>query len=338
MDVLNKDTLKQYILIALIVILAYTIGGQLYSFFPGILGAVTLYILMRQYFFQLTVIKNRKKWLVALSFILGAILVFVLPLAFLIQILLPRFTSFFSNAGQLNTILGTLTERIHKVFPQVNINDEQIMGLVQRLTSSAPVVLGATADMLANAVLAFFLLYYMLVDGRKMEYAIQKYLPLKEQNVDDIWQATRVVVFANAIGIPVLAACQAVVAAIGYYFFGIESFVLWGVITGICSLVPVVGVGIVWIPLCIYLFATGHSAQGIGLALYSVLITSTVDNVLRFTLLRKLGDVHPIITALGILVGVPLFGFMGLIFGPLLVAYLLLLVRIYRVEFSGNAR
>jgi predicted PurR-regulated permease PerM len=57
---------------------------------------------------------------------------------------------------------------------------------------------------------------------------------------------------------------------------------------------------------------------------------------MRFTLLRKLGDVHPVITVLGVMVGVPLFGFMGLIFGPLLLSYMLLLIRIYRVEFPGR--
>jgi predicted PurR-regulated permease PerM len=102
--------------------------------------------------------------------------------------------------------------------------------------------------------------------------------------------------------------------------------------------VPIIGTAVVWVPLCIYLYAIGNSAQATGLLLYSIVITGSVDNILRFTILKKLGDVHPIITALGIIVGIPLFGFMGFIFGPLLISYLLLLVKIYRVEFSprGN--
>jgi predicted PurR-regulated permease PerM len=333
MNILNSDNLKQYLLIGLIIALALTIGSQLYSFFPGLLGAITLYILMRQYYFRLTVVKNWKKWLTALLFILTAILIFIVPFMLLIQVLTPRLSEFIAT-GQLGAIVVTLSQKIHMLLPQIHINDEHILNLVQQLSSSAPVILGATANMLANAILAFFLLYFMLVDGRKMEYAILRYLPLKDTNVDDIWQSTRTVVVASAIGIPVLAAFQAITAIAGYAIFGVESYILWGIMTGICSLIPVVGTAVIWIPLSVYLIAIGHVPQGVGLMIYSVAITGTVDNVLRFTLLRRLGDVHPVVTTLGIIIGIPLFGFMGLIFGPLLISYLLLLIKIYRIEFS----
>lgn len=334
MNILNSDNIKQYLLIALIVALGIALGKQLYAFFPGMLGAVTLYILMRQYYFKLTVVKSWKKWATALLFILVAIIVFVLPVVGMIQVLLPRIAHFFNDTSQLNSILNILTSKLRSISPMLNISQEQISGFTERMTGAVPTVLGATANMLTNALLAFFILYFMLIDGRKMELSIQKYIPLKEKNVDDIWKATRIMVVSNAIGIPVLAACQALVAMLGYYFFGIESFMLWGILTGVFSLVPIVGTAVVWVPLCLYLFASGMSAEGFGLTLYSLIVTGSVDNILRFTLLKKLGDVHPIITALGIIAGVPMFGFMGFIFGPLLLSYLLLLIKIYRVEFS----
>lgn len=338
MNVLNTDNLKQFLLIALILIIGYAVGTQLYAFFPGLLGAVTLYILMRQYFFHLTIVKSWKKWATATLFIAVSIIVFVLPFIALLQVLLPKFTDFLNDSSQLNTILDTLSKKLHRIAPQLSITEEQIRNLTQRATTSLPTVLNATMNMAINTVLAFFILYFMLVDGRKMEYAVQKYLPLKDTNIDDIWTATKTMVISNAIGIPVLAACQAVVAILGYYIFGIEAYVLWGIVTGVFSLAPIIGTAVVWIPLCIYLIAIDHTSQGIGLVIYSILITGSVDNVLRFTILKRLGDVHPITTALGIIVGIPIFGFMGFIFGPLLVSYLLLLIKIYRVEFSprGN--
>jgi predicted PurR-regulated permease PerM len=338
MRVLNTDNLKQYLLIGAIIIFGYTLGRELYEFFPGLLGAITLYILMREQFFYLTVVKNWKKWATAILFIVGAMVVFVFPIVALLQVLLPKFTDFLNDTSQLNTILDTLTKKMQSISPRFSINEEQIRTMVQRATSSVPTVLSATLTMLTNAILAFFILYFMLVDGRKMEYTIQKYMPLKDTNIDDIWQATRTMVISNAIGIPVLGACQAIVAVAGYYIFGIESYVLWGIVTGVFSLVPVIGTAVVWAPLCIYLFAIGHNPQGVGLLLYSLIITGSVDNILRFTILKKLGDVHPIITALGIIVGVPLFGFMGFIFGPLLISYFLLLIKIYRVEFSQSGK
>ncbi len=333
---MNNTNVKQYILIGVILALAYTLGAQLFAFFPGLLGAVTLYILMREYYFKLTVIKHWRKGWTAGLFILTAIVVIVLPIVGMIQVILPKFTALIDNQQAVAQTLQDLAYKMRKISPQLQINQQQVMQVIQKITAAIPDVLGATANMLTNAVLAFFLLYFMLVDGRKMEMAINKYLPLKDSNVDNIWEATRTMVISNAIGIPVLAACQAVIAMIGYLLFGIESWVLWGIFTGVASLVPVVGCMLIWGPLCIYLFATAHPAAAIGLAIYSFILTGGIDNVLRFTILKRLGDVHPIITTLGIIVGLPIFGFMGLIFGPLLISYLLLLIKIYRVEFPDR--
>jgi predicted PurR-regulated permease PerM len=334
MSALNSENLKQYLLLALIIILGIVLGWQMVIFLPGVLGAITLYILMRERFFTLTVIHNKKKWFVALLLILLAILVFVVPIAVCAQLLLPRFYAIISNPEKLNQLLDLLTGKLQQIIPRLRIDEAQIREIVQNIVASVPGFLSATAEMLTNLVLAFFLLYFMLVDGRKMERKIQRFLPLKEENIDNIWDATRVMVVSNAIGIPVLALSQAIVAAIGYFIFGVGDPIMWGIITGIFSVIPIVGSAIVWIPLSVYLFAFGNVGGGVGLLLYSALITSSIDNILRFTLLKKLGDVHPVITVFGVIVGIPLFGFMGLIFGPLLISYLLLLIKIYRVEFS----
>lgn len=323
-------------MLAAILLLIWVLGRQLFAFIPSMLGAATLYILLRQWYFRLTVVHNWKKWLTATLFIIGSIIVFVLPFFFMIQAVLPKFTQFFSNGDQFGSGLEAIIKKLNQQYPSLNFDLGQVRDLTMRVANSAPVVLGAAGNIFTNLVLTFFLLYFMLVDGRRMERSIQKFLPLKEENMDHMWQATRIMVVSNAIGIPVLAASQSLVAMLGYYFFGVEQYILWGVITGLFSIIPIVGSAIIWIPLCIYLFATGDTGKGAGLLIYSAAVISNIDNVLRFTLLKKLGDVHPIITVLGIIVGIPLFGFMGFIFGPLLISYLLLLVQIYQVEFAEN--
>lgn len=336
MNQLNSTYLKQLLLLGVITALVLLLGWQLYTFIPGMLGAVTLYILMRQYYFRLTIIYGWKKWLAAIVFILLALLVFVLPIFALLQMLLPKLSYFVSNTNEFGTGLDTISKRMQEIVPQFKFGDAQIRDLIQKATSSIPGVLGATANMFSNTTLAFFLLYFMLTEGRRMERTIQSYLPLRAENIDHIWDATRTMVVSNAIGIPVLAACQAIAASIGYALFGIEQYMLWGIVTGLFSLVPIIGTAIIWVPMCVYLFATGNSGPGIGLLLYAVIVITNIDNVLRFTILKKLGDVHPVVTVLGIIVGVPLFGFMGFIFGPLLISYMLLLIKIYRVEFGRN--
>lgn len=336
MDIISTQKLKQYFLIALIVALAIILGQQLFSIFPGILAAFTMYVLMREKYFELTVIKGWKKWIAAVFFILIALVVMGLPVFLLVEMLIPKVNSLVANRTQLSAGLDTLTRQLRSAAPMISIDEAQIRSFAERALSSVPAALNATLNIFSNLVLALFLLYFMLTSGRKMERRVQEFLPLKQRNLDTVWKETRTMVVSNAIGIPVLALLQGILAAVGYAIFGVEEWGLWAVLTGIFSIVPIVGTALIWIPLVAYLFATGHSGQAVGLLVYAVVVVTNSDNVLRFTLLRKLADVHPIITVLGLIAGVPLFGIMGFIFGPLLVSYLLLLVEIYRVEFSGN--
>jgi predicted PurR-regulated permease PerM len=101
-------------------------------------------------------------------------------------------------------------------------------------------------------------------------------------------------------------------------------------------MVPVVGAAIVYIPVCIYMIAEGNTGTGLGLAAYCLIVVGLTDNVLRFTLLKKLEDIHPLNTVFGIIRGMNLFGFMGLVFGPILISLTLLLIQVYRNEFSDD--
>ena len=93
---------------------------------------------------------------------------------------------------------------------------------------------------------------------------------------------------------------------------------------------------VVWVPLVIYMYVSGETWNATGLLIYSLLVTGNIDYVARVTIMRKMGNVHPVITVLGVLVGLGLFGFIGLIFGPLLVSYIIVLLRIYMNEFTSQ--
>ncbi len=328
--------LKQIFLIFIILLLTWILGKELFMFFPGVLGAFMLYVLMREPYYHLTVVKGHKKWLVATGFIVAAVVLILLPLYGLWYLLSPKITALLEQSEDMTGSVKDLAGRLRTAFPSLNmaITDQRISQAGEKIAAELPGFLGSAANMATNIVLAFFLLYFMLMDGRIMEREIQKFLSLKDHNIDLLWKETRVMVVSNAIGLPVLALIQAVAAALGYWLFGIEEWVVWAIVTGVFSLLPVVGTAIIWAPLVIYLYVIGRGGAGTGLLLYSILVITNVDNVLRFTLLKKLGDVHPIITVLGLFAGVPLFGFMGFIFGPLLLSYLLLLIKVYRIEFS----
>jgi predicted PurR-regulated permease PerM len=100
----------------------------------------------------------------------------------------------------------------------------------------------------------------------------------------------------------------------------------------------VVGAALAYLPLSIIFFAKDQSWQGVAMLIYGFGIIGTVDNVLRFTLLRKIGNVHPLTTVFGVIIGLKIFGFIGLIFGPLLISLFMLLLKIYSSEFIVKQR
>ena len=101
-------------------------------------------------------------------------------------------------------------------------------------------------------------------------------------------------------------------------------------------MIPIVGAAIVYVPVGLFMLANGDTTGGIGVIVFGLAIVGLVDNVLRFTFLKKLENIHPLNTVFGIILGLKIFGFFGLIFGPILVSITILLMQIYADEFSEN--
>src|ERR1043165_5633848 len=251
--------LKQAVLLLLIFGAVVVVGMQLYAFLPGLLGAVTLYILLRQWFFRITVVYNWRPWVAATVFIVGAIIVFVIPFVVTAMLVAPKIGELLQNPILVTDVISTITRRLHQYIPQLLPDEAQIGGVMKQVSKRLPSFLGGTLQVLTNLLLCFFLLYFMLISGRRMERQLQEFVSLKDENIDDIWASTRTMVVSSAIGIPLLAIIQAIAAIIGYWIFHVTDPILWGLVTGIFSMLPVVGSSIVFLPMVAYLYATGNT-------------------------------------------------------------------------------
>lgn len=308
----------------------------LYVFLAGVLGAITLYILSRESYYKLTHTRHWRRGWTALLYIIAYIIIIGLPVYFAVRLVSPKLSAVINNPVEIIVATKILSEKIFKYTKIELFTDENIKSLQRTLAGFLPRFLTGTANFISNLLIMFFLLYYLLVNGKIFEKFLNQFIPLKQKNVDLLGKETALMVKSNAIGIPVLAVIQGVVGALGYWIFGINEAGMWGFVTGICSLIPIVGTGLVWVPLNIYLFATNHTWQGVGLLIYSLVVLTNVDYVARLTLLKKLGDVHPLITIFGVIIGLNMFGFLGVIFGPLLISYFIVLVKIYMNEFRAQ--
>lgn len=335
-DQLNSNKIKQVFLILIITALCFLIIYNLAMFLPALLGAITLYVVFRDLNFYLIEKKGWKPWISALVIILSTIIVLVLPIYFLGDTLIAKL----GNAQQYLQKLNIFVDKIHDyIMQQTNIdilskeNIDKLKGFLGTFSTTALSTTFNTATILASM---YFLLYFMLVQPRVFERVAITALPFKKGNRARIGQKFRKLVMANAVGLPVVALGQGIVALIGYFIFGAPSPVLLFALTALTAMLPIVGGAIVFVPVCIFMIAEGNTFGGVGLLIYCVVAVGTTDNVLRFTLLKKLENIHPLNTVFGIIMGLNIFGFMGLIFGPIMVSMTVLLLKIYKDEFSSE--
>jgi predicted PurR-regulated permease PerM len=331
-----NNRLRQIVLLGVILLIGILLIKHFYVFLPSILGAVTLYILSRNLYFKLI---DKRKWSpgwTAFLYIIFYTIIIGLPVYFAFVLVSPKLTALFNNPDEITAAIKTFSSKIQQATGFEALSDENIKAVSTKLANSVPKILSVTANLITNLLLMFFVLYYMLIHGEKMEAFLNNIIPLKKKNLSMLGTETKVMIKANAIGIPLLAIIQGIVGLLGYWIFGIKEFALWGFITGVCSVIPIVGTALVWLPLTVYLFALGNTWQGFGLGFYSLIVLSNIDYIARITVLRKIGDVHPLITIFGVIIGLSMFGFLGLIFGPLLISYFILLVKIYRNEFNAE--
>jgi predicted PurR-regulated permease PerM len=142
--------------------------------------------------------------------------------------------------------------------------------------------------------------------------------------------------FSNSVGVPAIAVAQGLIGYIAYLIVGLPEAGFWAVITAFASIVPLIGTALVWVPACIYLFIVHHTWQGSFLLVWGLIVLGVTDNVVRFVLAKRMADVHPIITVLGVIMGVQYFGITGLIFGPVLISFFIILLKIYYVEYQSR--
>lgn len=335
-DQISEVKIKQVLLLLLILILAGLICYNLALFVPAVLGAITLYIITRRYNLYLQEEKKWKPWVSSLVIIVGTLIVLILPVYFIADLLVAKL----GNADAYMAKFNIFVDKIHDfVYDKVKIDilsKENIDKLKASAGKFSTTAVSSTFNTLTVVASMYFILYFMLEKPRFFEKLMQRSAPLKKSNVNLLGEKIQKMVIANAIGIPVVAIGQGLIALIGYFIFGAPSAVLLFALTAVASMIPIVGAAIVYLPVCIFMVAEGNTGAGLGLAIYCLIVVGLTDNLLRFTLLKRLENIHPLNTVFGIILGLNIFGFMGLIFGPILISITVMLIQVYRDEFSDD--
>ncbi len=207
--------------------------------------------------------------------------------------------------------------------------------IVSWLGTSAFNLVGTATRFALNLTIAFFGLYYLLLRPKQIWEAVRPYIPFSALNADKLQQRFHDVTISTLIGTGVTAIVQGVLVGIGFAITGLPNAVFWGVVTVIVAILPVVGSGLVWGPGVLALVLDHRYGAAVFLGLWGLLAVGGVDYVIRPWVFKRWAQIHPIVTVVGAVAGVPYFGILGLLIGPLAVSYFFELVRMYREEYLG---
>lgn len=181
-------------------------------------------------------------------------------------------------------------------------------------------------------VVMLITLYFVYCDGKRLRDVVLDVSPFTVPETERILDSLHGTTTAALLGGVLVALIQGALGSVSFAIAGLDAPVLWGLVMAGASLFPFGGTALVWAPAAVYLFITGSTGAGIFLVIWGLVIVGMADNVLRPWILSRTGahDVHPMMLFFAIMSGIGLFGISGVVFGPLLLALITTVLRIYR--------
>lgn len=171
-----------------------------------------------------------------------------------------------------------------------------------------------------GVMLLVFLLYYVLLDGARFVAWVRSVTPLETDVIDELFDEVSVVTWAVVQSHLLVAVVEGILGGIGLWIVGISNVPFWTVVMIVVSILPIIGVWLVWAPAVIYLLATGDMVGALFLLVYGVAVLSVIDNYLRAFFVDHGSGLHPAVVLVGVLGGIYLLGILGLFLGPILLA------------------
>ena len=317
---------------------------------PIFLAVIAVVVSMPLYRFLLLKFK-RKRAIASLLTCLALTLIIILPFLFIAGVITNQALSLYSYISglimnnelestlrQLMDYIAPLWTTLQKTFGISQNEVAQHMGYFIAKASDFLYVnvlslVRGFGGLILNFVLILFVAFYLFMDGRKMAERMMSLSPLPQHlNVSissDILRSLR----TTMKGTILLATLQGILGGVGFWVAGVPNSPFWGTLMVFSSVVPIVGIALVWVPAVIYLLIVGSTISAVLLGVFCLLVGLSCDNILRPKLLGSERGIHPLLTFFSVLGGLNVYGMVGLFIGPLILAVLLSLMEVYERYF-----
>lgn len=329
MNTIYTPQQQRVLLIASLLVIAGFIIYGLSGYVSAFLGAGILYVVFRPWFTALAIKRGWNRSLVTTLLIIFSIVVIVLPFLTLSVLLVGRIQYYSQHADDIVNLIhkGEDLTGFQITSPQ-NLRNlaQQGAGFVSRLL---PSVAGGALDFIVILGLMFFTFYFMFVQQEAFQRGLHRYLPFKRDTQRELGESLKNNVNANVLGQALVCLVQGVLTGLTLLIFGVSDAPFWGVVAFFMAFIPVLGTPLVWVPAGLIKLSQGDTTQGIGILVVGMVVIINIDNLLRIWLAKRMGDIHPLVTLAGIVLGVPIFGILGLVIGPLLLSYFIVLIQVF---------
>ncbi len=263
-----------------------------------------------------------------------AILLIILPIYFLTPFMVNQIFQLFQRAQALDmksfvtTIFPSAPETF--IIQMTTTFDSVISRVSSSVLNNLIEFLLELPTFMFHLVIVAFVFFFALRDSKSLAEFVSALSPLNKVQEKKLVQQFKDITNSIIYGQFVIGIVQGIVAGLGFFLFGIPSALVLSILALIFSIIPVLGPFFIWIPAAIYLFSEGNTLVASLFLLYNVVIVSNIDNILRIYILSKKTDMSQVIILIGMIGGLFIFGILGLILGPLILAYFITFLKAYK--------
>ena len=334
---MNIDTLQRYFFITSFFLVLVLIFFVFYPFLEVIVLSAIFAIVLAPLHRKVAKFLGGRSGLSAFIMIVLFAVIIMIPTSFLIKQILNESKDLYvqlTNNAEINyahRVTDIIIGPIQKIYPSFSLDIKQyIEAGTDLIISHLSTILSGVFNIITGVILIFISLYFFLKDGAKFKKILVGLSPLDNEYDHQIFNKVKQTIISTVRGVLFIAIIQGILAGVGFKLFGVPNATLWGSVSAVASLVPGLGTAIVFAPAVIYMFIIGNNPFAIGLLLWGILIVGLVDNFLGPYLYSRGGRIHQLIMLFAVLGGLSLFGPIGFIFGPIIVALFFSMIEIYQ--------
>jgi predicted PurR-regulated permease PerM len=331
MDETSYNKISSSILLGVLVVLAFfLLKPLLLAIFLGLVLAFVFSPLHR----KLSAWIHSKAFSSAIISIL-LILLIIIPLWFLTPILLNQSIKIYVASQELD-----LVTPMKAIFPALFTSEMISNEVTNVLYSFVTKITNATMTGFSKILLNFptllleflvtmFVFFFTLKDGEKLTKYIQSLLPFPKEVEKKLFKSTADITSSVLYGQIAIGIVQGLIAGIGFFIFGAPNALFLTLLAAIAGIFPIIGTAVIWLPVVVFLFIKGNISAAIGISIFGIL-SSLMENTVKPAFVAKRTNVNSAVILLGMIGGLMLFGILGIILGPLILAYLLIVLEVYR--------